>query len=107
MLRLLPLVFVRPGEQRQAEWAEIDFEASEWRIPARRMKARAARLSPEHEAQTEPERAARGAPIFPRVQVRPMRAIERAQVVVVAADQVGRRCRQLQVLASQRGRSIA
>jgi integrase len=28
---LAPLVFVRPGELRKAEWAEIDFEKAEWR----------------------------------------------------------------------------
>ena len=37
-LRLAPLVFVRPGELRGAEWAEIDLKAAEWRIPAARMK---------------------------------------------------------------------
>jgi integrase len=30
-LRLVPLVFVRPGELRRAEWSHIDFEAGEWR----------------------------------------------------------------------------
>lgn len=30
-LRIAPLVFVRPGELRNAEWANIDFEAAEWR----------------------------------------------------------------------------
>lgn len=30
-LRLAPLVFVRPGELRNAQWANIDFEAAEWR----------------------------------------------------------------------------
>jgi len=30
-LRLAPLVFVRPGELRQALWADIDLEAAEWR----------------------------------------------------------------------------
>ncbi len=30
-LRLAPLVFVRPGELRKAEWADIDLEAGEWR----------------------------------------------------------------------------
>jgi integrase len=29
-LRLAPLVFVRPGELRKAEWAHIDLEAAEW-----------------------------------------------------------------------------
>lgn len=37
-LRLAPLVFVRPGELRGAEWAEIDLDAAEWRIPAAKMK---------------------------------------------------------------------
>lgn len=37
-LKLTPLVFVRPGELRTAEWSEIDFEAAEWRIPAAKMK---------------------------------------------------------------------
>lgn len=30
-LRLAPLVFVRPGELRQAKWADIDVDAAEWR----------------------------------------------------------------------------
>lgn len=38
-LQLAPLVFVRPGELRQAEWSEFNLEASEWRIPAEKMKA--------------------------------------------------------------------
>jgi integrase len=38
-LQLAPLVFVRPGELRQADWAEINFGTAEWRIPAERMKA--------------------------------------------------------------------
>lgn len=37
-LKLSPLVFVRPGELRTAEWAEIDLEAAEWRIPGSKMK---------------------------------------------------------------------
>ena len=42
-LRLAPLVFVRPGELRRAEWAEIDFEHEGgplWSIPADKMKMR-------------------------------------------------------------------
>jgi len=31
-LRLAPLVFVRPGELRRAEWADIDLEKAEWRF---------------------------------------------------------------------------
>ena len=30
-LRLAPLVFVRPGELRQAEWKDINLDAAEWR----------------------------------------------------------------------------
>ncbi len=45
-LRLAPLVFVRPGELRQAEWAEIDLAAAEWNIPAAKMKTREAHLVP-------------------------------------------------------------
>lgn len=37
-LKLAPLVFVRPGELRGAEWREIDLEGAEWRIPGERMK---------------------------------------------------------------------
>lgn len=37
-LKLSPLVFVRPGELRHAEWAEIDLDAAEWRIPGSKMK---------------------------------------------------------------------
>lgn len=31
-LRLMPLVFVRPGELRKAEWKQFDLEAAEWRF---------------------------------------------------------------------------
>lgn len=39
-LQAAPHVFVRPGELRHAEWAEIDLNQAVWRIPAGRMKAR-------------------------------------------------------------------
>jgi integrase len=39
-LKLAPLVFVRPGELRQAEWAEFNLAEAEWRIPAKKMKMR-------------------------------------------------------------------
>jgi integrase len=45
-LRLAPLVFVRPGELRQAQWAEIDLDTAEWNIPAERMKMKQAHLVP-------------------------------------------------------------
>ncbi|HEU5280994.1 MAG TPA: integrase arm-type DNA-binding domain-containing protein [Gammaproteobacteria bacterium] len=45
-LRLAPLVFVRPGELRHAEWKEIDFANAEWRIPAEKMKMRVEHIVP-------------------------------------------------------------
>ena len=45
-LRLIPLVFTRPGELRNAEWSEIDFEAAVWAIPAEKMKMRVAHIVP-------------------------------------------------------------
>ncbi len=39
-LQLVPHVFVRPGELRQARWSEIDFETAVWTIPAARTKMR-------------------------------------------------------------------
>jgi integrase len=45
-LKLSPLVFVRPGELRTAEWAEIDLEAAEWRIPGSKMKMKVDHLVP-------------------------------------------------------------
>jgi integrase len=45
-LRLAPLVFVRPGELRHAEWAEFDLAAAEWRIPSAKMKMRRAHRVP-------------------------------------------------------------
>jgi integrase len=39
-LRFTAHVCQRPGEIRQAEWSEIDFEKATWTIPASRMKQR-------------------------------------------------------------------
>jgi len=41
-LQLAPLVFLRPGELRQAEWAEFDLDAGEWNVPAHRRKLKKA-----------------------------------------------------------------
>ena len=38
-LRLAPLVFVRPGELRRAEWADIDLDAAEWRYTVTKTNA--------------------------------------------------------------------
>lgn len=45
-MQIAPLLFVRPGELRQAEWAEIDLDKAEWNIPAERMKMRLPHLVP-------------------------------------------------------------
>ncbi|MDA3834872.1 MAG: tyrosine-type recombinase/integrase [Spirochaetales bacterium] len=45
-LRLAPLVFVRPGELRHAEWAEINLGEAEWKIPAEKMKMRKPHIVP-------------------------------------------------------------
>lgn len=45
-LKLTPLVFVRPGELRTAEWAEIDLDAAEWRIPGVKMKMKSDHIVP-------------------------------------------------------------
>lgn len=39
-LRLLPMVFTRPGELRMAEWREFDLSNARWVIPAKRTKMR-------------------------------------------------------------------
>ncbi len=45
-LKLSPLVFVRPGELRTAEWSEMDLDAAEWRIPGSKMKMQVDHLVP-------------------------------------------------------------
>jgi integrase len=45
-LQLLPLLFVRPGELRHMEWAEIDMESAEWNIPGPKMKMKQPHLVP-------------------------------------------------------------
>jgi integrase len=39
-LQLAPLLFVRPGELRKAEWGEFNLGDAVWRIPAGKMKMR-------------------------------------------------------------------
>jgi integrase len=45
-LKLAPLLFVRPGELRMAEWSEFDLDQGEWNIPPGRMKMREPHLVP-------------------------------------------------------------
>jgi integrase len=37
-LKLAPMLLLRPGELRFAEWSEIDLDAAMWTVPATRMK---------------------------------------------------------------------
>ncbi len=45
-LRLLPHVFVRPGELRHAEWADFDLDKTLWTIPPHKTKMRCAHVIP-------------------------------------------------------------
>lgn len=45
-LRLLPHLFVRPGELRHAEWKEFDVERRVWTIPEHKMKMRRPHVVP-------------------------------------------------------------
>lgn len=45
-LQLSPLVFVRPGELRNAEWSEINLATAEWSIPPEKMKMRQPHIVP-------------------------------------------------------------
>lgn len=45
-IQLAPLLFVRPGELRHAEWQEIDLDVGEWHIPAPKMKLREPHVVP-------------------------------------------------------------
>ncbi len=78
-LRLAPLVFVRPGELRHFEWAEIDFETNEWLIPAEKMKMNADHIVPLSEQAISillqiKELTGKGKYVFPsvRTRLRPM-----------------------------------
>ena len=39
-LKMAALTFVRPGELRTAEWADVDLKVFEWRVPADKTKMR-------------------------------------------------------------------
>ncbi|HVB79818.1 MAG TPA: integrase arm-type DNA-binding domain-containing protein [Candidatus Binataceae bacterium] len=45
-LRFSALTFVRPGELRKAEWADLDLDNATWLIPAARMKMKRDHLVP-------------------------------------------------------------
>lgn len=81
-LQLAPLVFVRPGELRHAEWEEIDLTAAQWRIPAHKMKLRREHLVPlSHQAVAVLEElfplTGRGRYVFPSARTKSGGAYER------------------------------
>jgi len=45
-LKLTPMLLARPGELRQAEWAEVNLDAGTWSIPAEKMKMGQAHIVP-------------------------------------------------------------
>lgn len=45
-LQLTPLLFQRPGELRQMEWNEVNWEQSRWELPAEKMKMRLPHIVP-------------------------------------------------------------
>jgi integrase len=45
-LKLSAMLFVRPGELRSMEWAELDLDEAEWRIPGTKMKMKVDHLVP-------------------------------------------------------------
>lgn len=45
-LRLLPMLFCRPGELRGSKWVEMDLDAAIWSIPAERMKMKKPHIVP-------------------------------------------------------------
>lgn len=59
-LALAPLVFLRPGELRKAEWSEFDLDGAVWTIPAERMKGRlkAKQNGPDHVVPLAPQAVA-------------------------------------------------
>ena len=78
-LMLAPLVFVRPGELRRAEWSEFYFDNCEWRIPAAKMKMKDLHIVPLSKQAVEVLReiqplTGRGRYVFPSIRTtkRPM-----------------------------------
>ena len=45
-LKLSPILFVRPGELRKAEWAEVNLDTAEWVIPGQKMKMKVDQIVP-------------------------------------------------------------
>jgi integrase len=78
-MQLAPLVFVRPGELRHAEWSEFNLDSAEWRIPGHKMKMQDKHIVPLSQQAMEVLRAIQpltgsGRYVFPSVRTtaRPM-----------------------------------
>ncbi|MDE1895475.1 MAG: tyrosine-type recombinase/integrase [Rhodospirillales bacterium] len=74
-LKLTPHVFQRPGEIRQMEWAEVDFDKAVWTIPEIKMKMRQPHVVPLSKQALEILREVRGLSgagrfVFPSVRTR-------------------------------------
>ncbi|MGH2741709.1 MAG: hypothetical protein ACRDN8_04320 [Thermoleophilaceae bacterium] len=98
-----------PHHDRQQQIALLDaftLLAFDQPLRAAEPSGRAAHLSSECEVHTQPERTAHSARSFAAVQVPMVGTLETAQVVVVAAEHVGRRRQQLKIARSQRRRLI-
>ena len=54
-LRIIPYVFVRSGELRGAEWPEINLDAAEWVIPARRQNGTGMKMKKPHVVPLAPQ----------------------------------------------------
>lgn len=53
-LRLLALVFVRPGELTAAKWAHFDLDGAKWSVPFEQLKQRTQRTNSDSERADEP-----------------------------------------------------
>lgn len=45
-MQLMPMLFTRPGELRQMEWVELDFDQATWNIPGPKMKLKKPHMVP-------------------------------------------------------------
>jgi hypothetical protein len=94
------------GDQQVSALDAVPLLALEQPLRATEPAACAGHLASEEQVVADPERTPRGARGIAGVRVQVMRALQAAQVVVVAAQHVGRSREQLQVLRAQRCRVV-
>ena len=93
-----------PFDERQQQIAALDTLlrfAIEEPLRAAEPARRARPLAAQEELEAEPEGAARGTPVMAGLEMRVMCALERTQKALVAADQIGGGCKQLQIFAHE------